>query len=193
MTRKDWEFYADPSCAAAWRTRETGVSYWNRTLCLLIYGYCGKSNGGGSGSFKVTIFRNIVAVVVGSAVAAAVNMTIVIVGPMIVPPPAGVDVTAMESIRTSIHLFELKHFVAPFLAHAAGTLAGAFVAYLIAASHRQMISFIIGGVFLAGGIAAAFTIPAPGWFITVDLVAAYIPMAWIGIWLGERALGKESM
>jgi hypothetical protein len=56
-----------------------------------------------------------------------------------------------------------------------------------------MISFIIGGVFLAGGIAAAFTIPAPGWFITVDLVAAYIPMAWIGIWLGERALGKESV
>jgi len=44
MTRKDWEFYPDPSCAEAWRMRETGVSYWNRTLYLLSYAFSGKRN-----------------------------------------------------------------------------------------------------------------------------------------------------
>ena len=37
------------------------------------------------------------------------------------------------------------------------------------------------GIFhLLGGIAAAVMIPAPLWFIVVDLVLAYIPMAWLG-------------
>ena len=32
-----------------------------------------------------------------------------------------------------MHLFEPKHLVFPFLAHAVGTLVGALVAYLVAA------------------------------------------------------------
>jgi hypothetical protein len=38
----------------------------------------------------------------------------------------------------------------------------------------------IGVFFLAGGIANAFMLPAPIWFITVDLLLAYIPMGWLG-------------
>jgi hypothetical protein len=38
----------------------------------------------------------------------------------------------------------------------------------------------IGAFFLAGGIVNAFMLPAPVWFIVVDLAGAYIPMAWIG-------------
>jgi hypothetical protein len=37
----------------------------------------------------------------------------------------------------------------------------------------------LGVFFLLGGIAAAFMIPAPTWFIILDLVAAYIPMAYL--------------
>jgi hypothetical protein len=29
-------------------------------------------------------------------------------------------------------------------------------------------------------------IPAPTWFIALDLLAAYIPMAWLGIQIGTR-------
>jgi hypothetical protein len=36
--------------------------------------------------------------------------------------------------------------------------------YLVAARYRLGISFVIGPLFLAGGIAAAFMIPAPAWF-----------------------------
>jgi hypothetical protein len=39
---------------------------------------------------------------------------------------------------------------------------------------------VIGSVFLIFGIAMCFMIPAPAWFIALDLTVAYIPIAWIG-------------
>jgi hypothetical protein len=134
---------------------------------------------------SMRILRNALAIVIGLAIGGGINMAIVVVGPSVIPPPADVDVTDMESIRASIHLFEVKHYVTPFLAHAAGTLAGSLVAFVIAASYRSIIAYGIGVAFLAGGIAASFMIPAPQWFIVLDLLFAYIPMAWIGVYLGR--------
>ncbi len=34
-------------------------------------------------------------------------------------------------------------------------------------------------------------IPAPMWFLVLDLAVAYLPMAWAGLWLGRR-IRKES-
>jgi len=113
-------------------------------------------------------------------------MALVVVGPQVIAPPAGVDVSNMESIRASIHLFEPRHFLFPFLAHAMGTLVGALVGSLVAVRSRSRVSFGIGVVFLMGGIAAATMIPAPAWFIGLDLLVAYIPMAWIGGRIGMR-------
>jgi hypothetical protein len=88
-----------------------------------------------------------------------------------------------------MHLFEPKHFVFPFLAHALGTLTGALLAFLVAVSYRSVFAYAIGVVFLAGGIAAAFMIPAPVSFIILDLAVAYIPMAWLATELGYRIIG----
>ncbi len=140
----------------------------------------------------MTILRNVLAVIIGLAVSMAVNMALIILGSYVIPPPEGVDVTDAESISASMHLFGPEHFVTPFLAHALGTLAGALTAYLIAGSHRSIFAYAIGAVSLAGGIAAAFMIPAPTWFVILDLVAAYIPMAFIGIVVGRRINGRAA-
>ena len=132
------------------------------------------------------ILRNILAVVIGLAVGGGVNMSLIVIGPYVIPAPAGVDVTDAQSLSTSMHLFRPEHFVFPFLAHALGTLAGALVAFLIAASYRSVFAYVVGAVSLAGGIAATFMIPAPIWFITLDLAVAYIPMAWFGTQIGRR-------
>ena len=55
--------------------------------------------------------RNILAVIAGLAAGSAVNMGLVMAGANIIPPPAGVDVTDVESIKSAIHLFEFKHFI----------------------------------------------------------------------------------
>ncbi len=130
--------------------------------------------------------RNVAACLVGILLGGGVNMAIVVLGPMFIPPPIGVDVSDADSLRLSIHLFEPRHFVAPFLAHALGTLLGSLAAYLIAARNRAAMAYVVGVFFLAGGVVASFIIPAPVWFIALDLVVAYIPMAWLAVHLGRR-------
>ena len=62
----------------------------------------------------------------------------------------------------------------------------ALAAYLIAASYKAQIAYVLGAVFLCGGVAASFMIPAPTWFIALDLLAAYLPTAWLAIQIGTR-------
>lgn len=132
------------------------------------------------------LVRNLLALVAGVVLGGTVNMALIMLSPSIIPLPAGVDPTDADSLSGAMHLLQPRHFVMPFLAHALGTLAGAITAYLVAASHRARFAWGIGGFFLLGGVAASFMIPAPAWFIAVDLLAAYIPMAWLGVRIGSR-------
>lgn len=132
------------------------------------------------------ILRNVLAVLAGVVVGSVVNMGLIMVSGKVIPPPAGADVTTAEGLKAAIHLFEPKHFLFPFLAHALGTLAGACLTAALAASRRTALALVIGIVFLAGGIANAFMIPAPVWFVVVDLMVAYLPMAWLGSRLAPR-------
>lgn len=143
--------------------------------------------------YMLKLLRNLLAILVGVVAGAAVNMLLVSISPMLIPPPAGVDVNNAESLSLGIHLFEPQHFIMPFLAHALGTLVGALVAYLIAASHKNRFAYVIGVFFLCGGIAASYMIPAPVWFISLDLLLAYLPMAWLGILLGHKLQPKPSI
>jgi hypothetical protein len=134
----------------------------------------------------IAILRNIVGLLGGLVAGGLVNMGLIMLGPSIIPPPPGVDVTNSESIAASMHLFEAKHFIVPFVAHAAGTLVGAMTAYLVAVSYRAHVAYVVGALFFAGGVAASVMIPAPKWFIALDLIVAYFPMAWIGVMLAGR-------
>jgi hypothetical protein len=127
--------------------------------------------------------RLLLAVIAGLAVGSAVNMGLIVLGGRIVAPPAGADVTTMEGLRASMHLFEARHFVFPFLAHALGTLAGAALAALLAPPARAMAATaagVVGAAFLVGGIANVLVLPAPPWFSALDLLLAYGPAAWLG-------------
>lgn len=132
------------------------------------------------------LIRNVLAVVAGFVVGSVVNMGLVTVSGSIIPPPAGADVTTAEGLKASMHLFQPRHFLFPFLAHALGTLVGATVAALLAVSYKRRLALVIGVLFLAGGVTAVSMLPSPMWFNVVDLVGAYLPMAWLGGMLGAR-------
>lgn len=132
------------------------------------------------------IIRNILAVLVGVIVGSAVNMGIVMISGSIIPPPNGADVTTMEGLKESIHLFQPKHFVFPFLAHALGTFVGALLAAIIAANRKMLFALVIGGFFLAGGVANVLMLPSPTWFTILDLLGAYIPMAFFAVKLVQK-------
>ena len=124
--------------------------------------------------------RNILAVISGVILGGAVNMGIIMISGSIILPPEGADVTTMEGLKESMHLFEAKHFIFPFLAHATGTFVGAFLAALIAVNNKLYFALGIGVFFLIGGIANVLMLPSPTWFTILDLAGAYIPMAWLG-------------
>lgn len=132
--------------------------------------------------------KNILAVVIGALIGGAVNMGIIMISGSIIPPPEGVDVTTPEGLQAGMHLFEPKHFLMPFLAHALGTFVGAFVAVKIAATYHMRIAFGIGAWYLLGGIAMVLMVPSPMWFTLVDLLLAYLPMAYLG---GKLAIKKN--
>jgi hypothetical protein len=132
--------------------------------------------------------RNILAVVAGLAIGSIVNMGLINMSASAIPPPAGADVTTMEGLKASMHLFEPKHFIFPFLAHALGTLIGAAVAAFIAASRKFHLAMIICVMFLAGGIGSVMMLPSPKWFDALDLIGAYFPMAWIGWKVATRGV-----
>ena len=132
------------------------------------------------------ILRNILTVIAGIVVGSLVNMGLINISSSVIPLPEGVDMSTPEGLKAGVHLFEPKHFIFPFLAHALGTLTGAFVAAKLAANNKMKFALGLGVFFLIGGITAVYMIPAPMWFNILDLVVAYIPMAWLGGKLAHR-------
>lgn len=128
----------------------------------------------------MNIVRNILAVIAGLIVGNIVNMSLIMVSGSIIPPPEGMDNTTMEGLMEGMKLLEAKHYIFPFLAHALGTLAGAIIASLIAIKKKWGTAMIVGTMFLAGGVYMVYLLPSPMWFNLLDLIVAYIPMAWLG-------------
>jgi hypothetical protein len=132
-----------------------------------------------------TIGRNTVAVLLGIAAGSVVNALIVKAGPFVIPPPAGADMTTFEGLRAAMARMSWEHFLFPWLAHALGTLAGAAVAARMAVSHRVAMAMIVGVWFLLGGLLVAWMLRGPAAFIVVDLLLAYLPMAYLGARLAQ--------
>jgi len=131
------------------------------------------------------ILKNIAALFAGALVGGSVNMGIVMISDSVVALPEGINPADMESLVANFHLFEPINFLMPFLAHALGTLVGAFIAAKIAASHKLYFGLSIGLLFLMGGIQMANILPAPLWFDMADLGLAYLPMGYLGYRLAK--------
>ena len=129
--------------------------------------------------------RNIIAVIVGWLIGSVVNMSIINLGNSILPID-GIDMSNMEELSNAYLSLDIEYFITPFLAHALGTLVGAIIATIIAKGNKKLMALIVGGIFLIGGIMVSFMINSPIWFIVVDLVLAYIPMALLGYSIGLK-------
>lgn len=133
------------------------------------------------------LLKNVLAVILGLFVGMTINMGLIVLGSWLIPPPEGIDVTSEASLQANAHLLGIQNFIFPFLAHALGTLGGAFIAAKIAANNHLRLAMGIGVFFLVGGIMMVMSIQAPLAFDILDLGLAYIPMAWLGYFFGSPA------
>lgn len=126
------------------------------------------------------VLRNVLAVIAGAILGSFVNMSLIEIGHYVIALPEGADVSTLEALKTSMASFGPEQYIFPFLAHALGTLVGAYIAAKIAVGNKLRAALIVGVLFLIGGVANCFMLPAPVWFMAVDVLLAYIPMAYIG-------------
>ena len=54
-------------------------------------------------------------------------------------------------------------------------------------------AYTVGGLFLLGGVANVVILPAPAWFGALDLIAAYLPIAWLAHRLVSRRPGGAAL
>ena len=134
--------------------------------------------------------KNIIVIIVGLLVGGFINMKLIEIGPSIILPPEGIDMTTPEGLLEGMPLLQPKNFIFPFLAHALGTLVGAFIVAKFAETNKFNSAMLIGAFFLLGGITMIIMIGGPLWFSGLDLVGAYFPMAWLG---HKLAAGNDSM
>ena len=116
------------------------------------------------------ILKNIAFVFIGIILGMFVNMGLIYLGGYTIELPENFD--PMNAIN-----WKLKYFIFPFLAHALGTFSGALLVSKLSKNSSIVLPLIIGVYFLAGGIYMVTILPAPYWFIILDLCCSYIPMA----------------
>lgn len=126
------------------------------------------------------VVRYFLAIFSGALMGSVANMLIISFSTTIIPLPEGADNSSIQSLEDTIHLFQFKHFIMPFLAHALGSLIGGAIAAWIAPNHKLLVALTIGAFFLVGGTMMVIQLPSPIWFNVIDLTLAYLPMSWIG-------------
>lgn len=59
------------------------------------------------------IVKNIITIIAGVFLGSLVNMGIIMISGSIIPPPEGADITTLEGLKASMHLFQSKNFILP--------------------------------------------------------------------------------
>jgi hypothetical protein len=129
--------------------------------------------------FKL-IVRNASAIIGGFVSGSLLNYLLIEIGSIIFPAPPGIDLSTVEGMKAGFPQLGWEFFLFPWLAHAAGTLLGAYVCTRISWDKTWWLAMTVGLIYLSGGIIMAKLVPDPTWYLVADLGLAYIPMAFIG-------------
>jgi len=117
--------------------------------------------------------KNIGIVILGLIIGMIVNMGLIILGGIVFVPLENFE--PMNAMN-----WDFKYFIFPFLAHSIGTFSGAFIVSKLSKKSNIIMPLIVGFYFLAGGIYMVTILPAPTWFVLLDIILGYIPMALLG-------------
>ncbi|TQD40243.1 hypothetical protein [Haloflavibacter putidus] len=132
------------------------------------------------------VAKNIIGILLGIFVGGLVNMSLVLISASLITETAGFDITGASGLQTIPDLYESPQFLLPLLAHVLGTFIATLLSVLIAEDNLFKVSFITVLFFFGGGIVNAISVPAPTWFIGLDLVVAYFPAGYLGYLLGKK-------
>ena len=135
------------------------------------------------------IVRWLLAVVLGFALGSVVNMGLLTLGGRLIAPPAGADVSTLEGLKVALPLFEPKHFLFPFLAHALGTLVGAGLAAGLAAARAGAAAIAVTGSVPFGRHCQCADVARPG-LVQCRRPCCWPTCPWVGWAMRQPGAGR---
>ncbi len=136
------------------------------------------------------MLRNIISVVVGLIASFLVIEAIEIIGYKLYPPTTSLNFNNPEAFKEYISSAPNSIFLLVILGYALGSLAGGFVASVIASTKKSSKAIAVGGILMGLGLFNLFNIPHPVWVIISALVV-FLPFAFIGGKFGIRISVKK--
>ena len=134
------------------------------------------------------IIKRTIIIVLSIFIGAQVNGAFLTLGTNLIPPPEGCNLNTMDGLKAAVPFLGAKHYLFPFFAHAIGTLISALLITRFLKSQQFVFAMMAGVLFLIAGISMVIMLPGtPSWFILVDLIGAYIPMAYLGYKLAFKS------
>jgi hypothetical protein len=134
------------------------------------------------------ILKRTIVILLSIFIGAQVNGAFLTLGTNLIPPPEGCNLNTMDGLKAAVPFLEAKHYLFPFLAHAIGTLISAVLITRFLKSQQFVFAMMAGVLFLIAGISMVIMLPeTPIWFVLVDLIVAYIPMAYLGNKIASRS------
>jgi hypothetical protein len=134
------------------------------------------------------ILKRTIVILLSIFIGAQVNGAFLTLGTNLIPPPEGCNLNTMDGLKAAVPFLEAKHYLFPFLAHAIGTLISAVLITRFLKSQQFVFAMMAGVLFLIAGISMVIMLPGtPIWFVLVDLIVAYIPMAYLGNKIASRS------
>lgn len=137
------------------------------------------------------VMRSALGLVAGAAVGFVLIAGIQALNQFIYPPPAGLDFNDRAAVAEFIALAPPGALLVVLAGYAVGTFAGAWVAAKVAGRAAVGHALVVGGLFLAAGVANVVMLPHPGWFTAASL-AVFVPAAWLGGRLAGGGPGGEA-
>ena len=104
------------------------------------------------------LLKDIGIVLLGLILGGTLNMLLVQTGVIFFPAPEGIDISTEAGLKSAMTIMSPIHFIFPFLAHALGTLFGAWFAIRFTKSKHISAAYSIGMLFLLGGIMMVFSV-----------------------------------
>jgi hypothetical protein len=134
--------------------------------------------------------KNIFAVILGLAASSFIIFALEVVGHIVYPPPADLNLNDMESVKAFTSSAPPIVFILIIIAYAVGSFVGGLVAAALAGKNKMTKAITVGGILMGLGAYNLFMIPHPIWTIIISIFF-FIPCSWIGGTLGMKVSSKK--
>lgn len=131
------------------------------------------------------MLRDVLAAITGIAVAIITVMLIQMLGHVVFPPPADLNMEDTEAMRTYVRSIPVAALLFVLASYLIAAFDGTLVACLIGHARPAYFALVVAVLMLVGTVTNLIMIPHPAWF-AVASVAGIVAAAAVASWLGGR-------